>query len=226
MAESNVALAKQALEQADAAYAPFRDKLDGNLNKAHFGAAWAQAQQNYDASVRQLNSLTGTPSEETRTQLEADLAVAQAQLAQAQANLATLQGSQPFAAAQLRVDQAALSLGQSEMSLTQAQLDLEKAQLVAPWAGTVLSVEAAPGSLVGTGTPIITLLDMTRLEMHTTNLSERDFGQIFTGQSAVVALKAYPNQPIEATVLRIGLEGRCASGRCGNFPGYFDLRRN
>jgi multidrug efflux pump subunit AcrA (membrane-fusion protein) len=217
-AEGNVALAKQALEQAEKAYAPFRDKPDGNLNKAHFGTAWAQAQQNYDAAVRQLNAVTGAPSEVTRAQLEADLAVALAQLTQADANLAKLQGDQPFEAAQLRVDQAALSLSQSQLSLAQAKAALDNAQLLAPWAGTVQSIEALPGSLVGAGSPIVTLLDMNRLEFQTTNLSERDFGQIFTGQSAVVTLKAYPNQPIEVTVLRIGLEAGAPVGDAATFP--------
>ncbi len=59
-AQANVTFAAQELAQAEAAYAPYRDKPDGNLNKAYYGAAWAAAQQAYDTAVRQLNALTGT----------------------------------------------------------------------------------------------------------------------------------------------------------------------
>jgi len=59
-AQANVTFAAQTLEPADADYAPYRNKPDGNLNKAYYGAAWAAAQQAYDTAVHQLNALTGT----------------------------------------------------------------------------------------------------------------------------------------------------------------------
>jgi len=59
-AQANVTFAAQTLNQAEDAYAPYRDKPDGNLNKAYYGAAWAAAQQAYDTAVHQLNALTGT----------------------------------------------------------------------------------------------------------------------------------------------------------------------
>lgn len=59
-AQANVTFAAQELAQADAAYAPYRNKPDGNLNKAYHGAAWAAAQQAYDTAVAQLNALTGS----------------------------------------------------------------------------------------------------------------------------------------------------------------------
>jgi multidrug resistance efflux pump len=71
---------------------------------------------------------------------------------------------------------------------------------------------------VGGGTPIVILLDSTQLEFHTTNLSERDLAQVFPGQKAVVTLKAFPSDPVEATVLRIGLEAGEAVGDAATFP--------
>ena len=82
----------------------------------------------------------------------------------------------------------------------------------------VTSVEAAPGALVGGGSPIVTLLETTHLEFHTTNLSECDLAQIFPGQTAVVTLKAYPDDPIEAAVGRIGLQAGAAVGDAVTFP--------
>jgi peptidoglycan hydrolase-like protein with peptidoglycan-binding domain len=59
-AQANVTFAAQELADAEAAYAPYRNKPDGNLNKAYYGSIWAAAQQAYDTAVRQLNALTGT----------------------------------------------------------------------------------------------------------------------------------------------------------------------
>ena len=218
IAQSSVALAAQALEQAEKAYAPYRNKPDDNLNKAYNGAAWANAQQSYDKAVRKLNALIGSSSDLTRAQKEAELAVAQAQLTQAQLNLDKLLGGKLDEIAQLSVEQAAISLAQSELSQAQAEDALAKPQLFAPWTGTVLSIEVAPGALVGSSSPIVILLDTTQLEFHTTNLSERDLAQISPGQTAVVELKAYPDEPIEAEVVRIGWQAGAPVGDAATFP--------
>lgn len=217
-AQADVLFASQRLEKAEKAYEPYRDKPDTNLNKAYFGTAWADAQLAYDAAVRRLNALTGTPSELTRAQMEADLAVAQAQLAQAQTNLDNLMAGKVDEIAQLNVEQAEISLSQSQLNLEQAQANLEKTQLFAPWSGAVLTVETYPGALVGSGSPIITLLDTSQLEFYTVNVSERDLGQIFPEQTAQITLKAYPNDPIQATVLRIGWQAGEPVGNEATFP--------
>jgi len=216
-AQSAVTFAAEALKKAEKDYNPYRNKSDKNLNKAYFGAAWAEAQQTYDAALRQLNALTGSSSSLTRSEKEADVEVAQAQLAQAQANLDEI--------AQLNVEQAAISLAKSALSFAQAEASLEKTQLLAPWTGTVISNEVAPGGLVGSGSPIITLLD-TQLEFHTTNLSERDLAQISPGQSAVVTLKAYPDEPIEATVVRVGWQAGEPVGDAVTFPVILVFKEN
>jgi peptidoglycan hydrolase-like protein with peptidoglycan-binding domain len=64
-AQSDVTFAAQALAQAEAAYDPYRNKPDSNLNKAYYGAVWADAQMAYDTAVRQLNALTGSPDSPT-----------------------------------------------------------------------------------------------------------------------------------------------------------------
>ncbi len=121
-------------------------------------------------------------------------------------------------AAQLSVSQAELSLQQSQLSLEQAQEAVADAQLLAPTAGTVLSVDVAEGAMVGAGSPIITLLDTTQLEFHTSNLSERDLARVAPGQTVQVTLKAYPNDVIEGTVVRIGTQATGMVGDAAVFP--------
>jgi len=251
-AQSDVTLTAERLEHAEKAYQPYRDKPDGNLNKAYFGAAWADAQSAYDAAVRRLNSLTGSPSDINQAQKEAELAVAQAQLTQAQATYDVLADGIPpadlaLAQAQLAAAQAAyatlengidpdeLALAEAELAnaqihLTLAQNDQEEAVdaqddifLVAPWTGTVINLEFAPGARVGSGIPILTLLDTTALEFQTTNLSERDLAKISPGQTAQITLKAYPDDPIEAQVLRVGWQVGEFVGDAATFPVILSL---
>ena len=82
----------------------------------------------------------------------------------------------------------------------------------------LLTIEAAPGTLVGGSTPIISMLDATQVVFQTTNLSERDLGQIYSGQTASVTLKTYPNELIDATVLSIGWQAGSPVGDAVTFP--------
>jgi multidrug resistance efflux pump len=252
-AKSDVTLAARQLKKAEEAYDPYRNKPDTNLNKAYFGAAWADAKSVYDAAVRRLNALTGGASALELTQREAELAVAQAQLAQAQATYnALVDGIPPadlavaeakLAAAQTAYDaledgvdpdelaKAEAELANAEIQQTIAQQNLEEATeaqndiyLKAPWTGTVISLDAAPGATVSSGSPILTMLDTTQLEFHTTNLSERDLAQIQPGQRAVVTLKAYPDYPIDAEVIRIGWQAGEPFGDVATFPVILSLR--
>ncbi|HRQ41800.1 MAG TPA: efflux RND transporter periplasmic adaptor subunit [Chloroflexota bacterium] len=165
------------------------------------------AQANYALAAAGLNN-------DTAVSAQANLLNAQQALEQAQ------RGPKPeeITAARLRLEQAQISLEQSQLGLQQAQNALSKAQLIAPWTAVVLTVDAAPGALVGGGSPIVTLLDTTQLEFHTTNLSERDLAQIAPGDAVQVTLKTYPNDPLTGTVLRIGLQAAGTVGDAATFP--------
>jgi len=144
-------------------------------------------------------------------------------LAQADYSLTLAGLKNDIVAARLGVEQAGLSLEQSLFQQQQAENALARAQLVAPGSGAVLSVDVAVGATIRAGTPVVTLLDADRLEFHTTNLSERDLAQIVPGQAAVVTLKAYPSEPIDAVVVRIGLQAGPAVGDAATFPVVLNL---
>lgn len=182
-----------------------REAADRNLEFANEQLEVAQA--NYALAIAGVNN-------DTAVSAEASVVTAQQALDQAQRGPEEAE----INAAELRVEQAEIALAQSQLALAQAEAALADTELIAPWTGTVLSVDTAPGALVGSGSPIVTLLDMTQLEFHTTNLSERDLAQIEPGLTAVVTLKAYPNDPIEATVVRIGLQAGDAVGDAATFP--------
>ena len=165
------------------------------------------ARANYSLAAAGINN-------DTALNAEASVVSAQQALEQAQKPPTAEQ----IETAQLNVSQTELSLQQSQLSLEQAQEALQDAQLVAPTAGTVLSVEVAEGAMVSAGAPIITLLDTSRLEFHTSNLSERDLARVEAGQPVRVTLKAYPNDVIEGSVVRIGTQATGMVGDAAVFP--------
>ncbi|MEM8859602.1 MAG: HlyD family efflux transporter periplasmic adaptor subunit [Chloroflexota bacterium] len=151
---------------------------------------------------------------------------AEAQLVAAQEELnRALKGptDAEIAAAQLNVSNAELALEQEQFALDQAQEALDQAQLLAPWSGTVLSVDVAQGGMIGVGSPIITLVDESGLEFITTNLSERDLNQVTAGQDALITLKTYPNSPIEGKVARVELIANGTVGDAAIFPVVIEL---
>ena len=89
----------------------------------------------------------------------------------------------------------------AESQLAQAEEALEHARLTAPWAAIVLSVDVAPETTVGAGTPVVTLLNVEDgLRFVTQNLSEQHIADIYPGQRAVVTLLAFAETPLEGMV--------------------------
>ena len=171
------------------------------------------ARANYNLTAAGLN---------TDNALSADAGVASAQQALSQAKTGPRESD--IAQARLQVEQANLSLEQAKFGLDQARNALKDAVLLAPWQGTVLSVETAPGAIVGAGSPIITLLDTDDLQFYTSNLSERDLAEIEPGQVVQITLKSYPGQPIEGRVDRIVPQAGGAIGDAATFAVVIDLQ--
>ncbi len=174
----------------------------------------AFAEENLQVARAQYNLAWAGLNNDTALNAQASLASAQQTLAQAQTGPKTAE----ITTAQLQVEQAEISLDQNEFNLTQAQNRLSQVQLLAPWAGTVLSVETAVGALIGSGTPIVTLLDTTHLQFQTTNVSERDLAQIEPGLEVEIVLKSYPDEPVTGTVVGIGPQAVGAVGDSAVFP--------
>jgi multidrug efflux pump subunit AcrA (membrane-fusion protein) len=170
------------------------------------------AEANYNLAVAGMNSNSALG-------VEANIAAARQALEQAQKGPT----AEDIAAARLQVEAAQLSLEQAQINQEKAEKAVEDTRLVAPSAGTVLSVDTAPGSLVGSGTPVITLLDTADLQFETTNLSERDLAQITAGQEALITLKAYPNETVNGRVLRVAPVAEGTVGDAATFTVIIDL---
>lgn len=147
------------------------------------------AQANYNLAVSSVNDHTAVSAEAT---------VAGAALSLDQAQTGPRESE--IAAARLSVTQAELALQAAEFSLAQAQAALDELTLTASRGGKVLSVDALTGTMIGGGMPLITLLDVGQLRFHTSNLSERDLGQLELGQKVELHLKAFTDAPLPGSV--------------------------
>ena len=84
----------------------------------------------------------------------------------------------------------------------EAQENLKDLTVIAPFDGTVVTRTAEPGEVIQAGTPIVTLLDLSKVYLRGF-VPEGQIGRIRLGQSAHVFLDSDPKKPLDAVVSRI-----------------------
>ena len=97
---------------------------------------------------------------------------------------------------------AMASVAQSQAQLAESRENRQDLVVKAPFAGTVATRTAEPGEMVTAGTPVITLLDLSKVYLRGF-IPEGQIGKVKAGQSARVYLDSNPRQPVDAIVTRI-----------------------
>ena len=97
----------------------------------------------------------------------------------------------------LAISQA--QVNQAQGSLTQAKQKLDQAKLIAPFGGTVTSVNLTEGQYVTANAAAVTLVDLTGLEIKVP-LPETDVPRVAAGQSVAVTLDALPGVTLNGKV--------------------------
>lgn len=166
-----IAAAQAALAAAQARY----DALYGEPDPALVASALAQVQQAQVALNRLLHPADA-----------AQIAQAEAQVRSAQAELdLLLAAARPEAVAA-----AEATVAEAEAALQRALADLTNTRLVAPFAGTVATLEVNLGEMVVTGQTALILADLGRLQVETSDLSERQVVRVRAGQPVTVRVGA------------------------------------
>jgi HlyD family secretion protein len=106
---------------------------------------------------------------------------------------------------QADIASALASLSQSQAQLLEAQANRKDLTVNAPFAGTVATRAAEPGEVVTAGTPIVTLIDLSKVYLRGF-IPEGQIGKVKVGQPAHIYLDSNPKQPIDAFVSRIDPE--------------------
>jgi HlyD family secretion protein len=106
---------------------------------------------------------------------------------------------------QAEIASAEASANQSRAQLAEARENRQDLTVRAPFNGTVATRAAEPGEVVTAGTPLITLIDLSKVYLRGF-VPEGQIGKVKVGQAAHVYLDSNPQQAVDAYVARIDPE--------------------
>lgn len=188
IALADLSTAEQQLRQAQSAYDAVSWRPDAGSSSEAMDL-WS-ATASYDKAKATYDLAVAGPSEQ-------EMASARASVASAQSNLNSLLNGTTVE----ELETAQLSVAQARSNLAAAQVELEETVLVAPIAGTVTSMEAAVGEVVGTSA-VVTLADLSEplVEIY---LDETDLDLIAVGYEVEVLFDALPDEVFKGQVIRV-----------------------
>jgi HlyD family secretion protein len=203
---ARVEQAQAQLQQAEAKARSARDQiavLDEQLRQEEANVAQQEAAHDiasFDKEAYTRLAQTGAVSERqgkqavsTADQLAAAVVGAKRRVAGVNMQLAQQQAA---------IADAMASVGQAQAQLTEARENRQDLTVKAPFDGTVVTRVAEPGEVITAGTPVITLLDLSKVYLRGF-VPEGQIGKVKVGQAAHVYLDSNPKQPVEAYVSRI-----------------------
>lgn len=197
--ESQVTLAQNALDLAREAYNRTSKLSSADPARAKATTNLYNAQRAYNTALANLNWFTEKPSANEVALTSANFNAADAALQEAKWYLAELKGeSVPAEATGAQLAQ----LQQGRDNLKSAQDRLDQTRLLAPISGVVAQVNVIAGEYAAPGKVLIVLSDVDRLQVKTTDLSERDITKVKVGDPAVILVDAL-GQEFNGTVLSI-----------------------
>ncbi|MBM3180719.1 MAG: efflux RND transporter periplasmic adaptor subunit [Chloroflexi bacterium] len=131
---------------------------------------------------------------------ESDMALARAELESARVSLQDAQAALDIVKAGPEALTAPIAaLGIEMAKLEKARLSVENTRLIAPFDGTVTSLNAVAGQTVGT-TPIMTIATTENLLVRF-YLDETDLDKVAVGNRVTFTFDAYPDQPVDGEVI-------------------------
>lgn len=111
------------------------------------------------------------------------------------------------AASQQEYDRALAAMKASEATLELRRQDLLDSRIVAPFGGTLLKREVSAGETVGVGAPVLTLADLSEVEVEV-GVPDRLVGLLRTGAPVRVSISTLGNQDFPGEVKEVGVAAR------------------
>ena len=144
--------------------------------------------------VKAVNVAEGDTVAAGDTLAQLDTTILEAQVAQAKASLTTAETQVKYlkrvGTSQEYLDSAVADVERLTAALQASEAQLAQATLTAPIAATVISVDAAPAEVATPGMVVITLGDLTRFQVETTDMIERDILNVQIGAPVTVFIEA------------------------------------
>lgn len=215
-----ISLTKQLLDDARAAFEPYRFYPENDDRREQLKEELDNAQSEYDSAVRRIELAAALDAAESRLRkaeedlarlqdgpdpqdvaiLEAQLSAIEAAASQAEAAVNSAEGAVQSAQARRAAAEAALAQAQAELDLIDVQM--RKLSVHSPIDGVVLNRNVEPGEVVQMGAPVMTVAGLARL-LITVYLPEDEYGQISLGQEAAVSVDSFPGRVFKAIVTHI-----------------------
>jgi HlyD family secretion protein len=234
-AELNLANAKKALDTAQTDY----DKALQNYNEGWLKECQVRVDQTYsdwqdysthnDGSFKAMVELQrrwqayqNALQELKKAQRYHDLGVGtsggteeakkQMDIAKGKLDLAQAQYDDALAAYnRLKDGVPAEDLQAAQAQVDSAQATLDQVKIKAPFSGTILAVNVVQGDMVGPGTLVVVIADLSELHVDVP-VAEVDYNRLTAGQSAQLVLDAIPDTTYHGKVTQIGLNASTSGG--------------
>jgi HlyD family secretion protein len=200
--EAELAAAEAALAQQEAAYKMAEFDREAYTKLAKSGAVSEREGKRAETNAETQAALVRTARRRVES---ARAAVAQAKATLVNPEIRTSQEAvvrQQIAQQQTQIAGAEAQAAQARAKLVEAQANRRDLQVRAPFDGTVATRTAEPGEVVSAGSPLITLLDLTKVYLRGF-VPEGQIGRVRVGQPARVYLDSAPAKPVDAYVARI-----------------------
>ena len=218
------------MQQAEAA----RSAASAQSRKAQHGArsqqkemayqVWQKAkaaEEVYRKSYERVKGLRekGVVPQQQLDEVEAKYKVAQADCAAAeQQYLMAQEGAQ-----REDIDAAAALVGRAGGAVAEVQSYLDDSYLIAPCDGDVVEIFAKLGDLIGTGSPVVSVLDMEDTWFYF-SLREDLLGDVKSGSTMQVRIPALGDQTYAVTITRIQAMASYATWRATKAKGQYDVK--
>lgn len=185
---------------------------------------WQKAQaaeEVYRKSYERIKSLKekGVVSAQQYDEVEAKYKVAQADCAAAeQQYLLAREGAQAE-----DKDAAAAMVGRASGAVAEVQSYLDDSYLIAPCNGEVVEIFSKVGDLIGTGSPVMSILDMSDSWLNF-SIREDMLKGLNTGQTVQVQVPALGEQTYTCCVTKVQAMASYATWRATKTTGQFDVK--
>ena len=207
IARANYVVAEDAVTDAESFYDQFDHLGEDDPNRAEALAQLAGARQRRDTALANLNYLLSKPNEMDVNEIDAQLAVAQAKLAEAEQRLNKVKDGPN--ASELAVVEAQIK--NARLKVEAAQASLKDLELLAPFSGTISSVEVVAGEFVTPGLAVVNMADFTWM-VETTDLTELNIARIQPGMPAMIKFDALEGVELVGRVSHIKPQGENRQG--------------
>lgn len=209
-ARANLERAQKAKKQLETVLEISRKTLPAEVARAKAGVQSAKdTLKNTEKNYRRFEELFSKDvvSEKERDTLKLQYEIAQSRLAEGESVLKLAQGNLTrIDAVKQDIEVAAAQINAVNASLNQAEIQLNYTQLKAPMNGVITSRNIEPGETVTPGREVITLADLSRVDLKIF-VDETEIGKVKQGQKVDVKIDTFPDKTYTGYVSFISPEG-------------------